>query len=58
MNSASVYDSALTTVPNTMPTTLKTAASSGATTLSVPSLPSAVPSGDTIVVGTGRRRRP
>lgn len=52
-NSSSVYDSALTTVPNTLPTTLKSAASSGATTLSVPSLPSPVSTGDTIVVGTG-----
>ncbi len=53
VNGASIYDSALTTVPNTLPTTLKSAASSGATTLSVPSLPSAVTSGDIIVVGTG-----
>jgi prepilin-type N-terminal cleavage/methylation domain-containing protein len=52
-NGSSVYDSALTTVPNTLPTTLKSSASSGATTLSVASLPSAVTSGDTIVVGTG-----
>jgi len=49
----SVYDGATTTVPNTIPTTLKTTASSGATSLSVPSLTSAITSGDTIVVGTG-----
>jgi len=49
----SVYDGATTTVPNTTPTTLKTTASSGATSLSVPSLTSAITSGDTIVVGTG-----
>jgi type II secretory pathway pseudopilin PulG len=48
-----VYDSALTTVPNTLPTTLKTAAGANATTLQVPSLPSPISTGDTIVVGTG-----
>jgi len=50
---SSVYDSALTNVPNTVPTTLSASASSGATSLTVPSLPSAVSTGDTIVVGTG-----
>jgi prepilin-type N-terminal cleavage/methylation domain-containing protein len=46
-----VYDSALTNVPNTVPTTLSS--SSSGTTLHVNALQSAVTSGDTIVVGTG-----
>jgi type II secretory pathway pseudopilin PulG len=50
---SSVYDTAVTTVPNTLPTTLSSAASLHATTLSVAALQSAVAVGDTIVVGTG-----
>jgi prepilin-type N-terminal cleavage/methylation domain-containing protein len=49
----SVYDSALTSVPGTLPTALSLVASSGTTTLHVNSLPSAVAQNDVIVVGTG-----
>ncbi len=51
-NNTAVYDSAVTTVPNTVPTTLSGSASSGTTTLNVVSA-SGVSNGDTIVVGTG-----
>ncbi len=50
-NLTSVYDSSLTTVPNTIPTTVNS--SSSGTTLHVNALQSPVASGDTIVVGTG-----
>ena len=50
-SATAVYDSALTPVPNTIPTTLSS--SSSGTTLHVNALKSAVVSGDTIVVGTG-----
>jgi prepilin-type N-terminal cleavage/methylation domain-containing protein len=46
-----VYDSALTTVPNTIPTTVSS--TSSGTTLHVNALPQPVAIGDTIVVGTG-----
>jgi prepilin-type N-terminal cleavage/methylation domain-containing protein len=49
----SVYDSAQTSVPGTLPTALSQIASSGTTTLHVSSLPSAVAQNDVIVVGTG-----
>ncbi len=53
-NGTSVYDTAVTTVPNWVPGTLSGTASSGATTLHLSApLVSAVNSGDTIVVGTG-----
>ena len=50
-NGTSVYDSSLTTVPNTIPTTVSS--SSSGTTLHVDALQSPVANGDTIVVGTG-----
>jgi prepilin-type N-terminal cleavage/methylation domain-containing protein len=49
----SVYDSALTSVPGTVPTALSLVASSGTTSLKVNALPSAVATNDVIVVGTG-----
>jgi prepilin-type N-terminal cleavage/methylation domain-containing protein len=49
----SVYDSALTPVPGTLPTALSLVASSGTTTLHVNALPSAVAQNDVVVVGTG-----
>jgi type II secretory pathway pseudopilin PulG len=53
-NGTYVYDTAVTTVPNWVPTTLSGTASSGATTLNLSTaLVSPVSSGDTIVVGTG-----
>ncbi|HEY5023917.1 MAG TPA: prepilin-type N-terminal cleavage/methylation domain-containing protein [Acidimicrobiales bacterium] len=50
-NGTNVYDSALTTVPNSPPTTVSS--SSSGTTLHVNALKSAVASGDTLAVGTG-----
>ena len=51
----SVYDSALTTVPGTVPTTLTTAVTAGAgpASLKVVALTTPVAQGDTVVVGTG-----
>ncbi|HVA03463.1 MAG TPA: type II secretion system protein [Acidimicrobiales bacterium] len=50
-NTAAIYDSSLTNVPNSPPTTVS--ATSSGTTLKVNALQSAIATGDSIVVGTG-----